>query len=183
MLLAALPHGTKSTFVHASHPDHSPYMEPVASALTRRATALYAHTPPKPPRCLWVSTVTGGALSDDEATDPEYWARHALSAVDYSAALVTVLAASAQREAADSAAASTGIATTNQRDGMDPRPLYLLEMGEGMLEGFASDLLTSEGGGSELISSQHTFHIWRKGSPCHDPRRREPRDGEVSFKQ
>ena len=56
-LIAALPKGTKSLQVKATHGDHSRLMEPVAESLSRAAHELYQQTPPREPTCVWASTV------------------------------------------------------------------------------------------------------------------------------
>ena len=174
-LVSALPVGTKSARVHVSHPDHSPAMAPVAAALCQRATELYATNPPAPPTCLWTSTVTGAAMSEAECADPAYWARHALAPVDYSAALSTVLAFAARRdgahddelesrlESSTAAIAAARAATASSCEGgvmlpAGPRcegdgALYLMEMGDGMLEAFAADLLAATGSTMPVVSS------------------------------
>ena len=56
----ALPADAQSRPVRATHPDHSPLMQPVASAVGARAALLYAEAPPRAPMCLWMSTVSIG---------------------------------------------------------------------------------------------------------------------------
>ncbi|EOD32378.1 hypothetical protein EMIHUDRAFT_230921 [Emiliania huxleyi CCMP1516] len=77
-----LPPGTKVTRVAATHADHSPAMAQLAPALAARAAELYRrHRPrlaelPRRPSCPWVSSVTGDVVSEEEAADPAYWAKH-----------------------------------------------------------------------------------------------------------
>eukprot|EP00966_Prymnesium_polylepis_P124819 2886886-Prymnesium_polylepis.1 len=129
-VFAALPQGTRRTRVRASHPDHSPLMEPVADALAVSAKELHRTTPPRPPRCLWASTTTGRIVTAADVAEPEFglhWANHARAAVDFPGAMQSLLAAHA-------AAA-----------GVDGPRLRLVEMGEGMLVRFCRDLAGMDG--------------------------------------
>ena len=157
---AALPAEVKSTPVRTEHPDHSPLMRPVAEAVLSRARALYAASPPSPPTCLWVSTValeapppsasrdlkgdfdgdsaaaaTAAAVaapcvvSGESMIEPSYWALHAVRSVDFLGAV---------RRVADAFVA----ASTHQCE--CSRTLHLVDMGEGMLARFASEILSEQ---------------------------------------
>ncbi|MFJ9033472.1 FkbM family methyltransferase [Streptomyces sp. NPDC102274] len=63
--------------VQSTHAFHSSMMEPIADQLTELVKTLTLH----PPRIPYVSNVTGRIITDEEATDPAYWARHLLSPV------------------------------------------------------------------------------------------------------
>ena len=104
-------------------------MAPVATALSAKAAALYASHPPSPPTCCWISTVTGGVLSTAEAATPDYWARQTLEPVDFVSAFQTAMHEYSQREV-------SGYETS--------RTLYLVELGEGMLERFVRHILREE---------------------------------------
>ena len=136
--LKSLPKNTKITRVRATHADHSPLMAPVADALRASAGELYAASPPAAPRCLWISTVTGATLTAEQACDSEYWARHTLSMVNFPAALTAAMAAFGERLASEDKRSSA---------------LFFVEMGEGMLERFASELTAS------AQHASHTFEI------------------------
>jgi amino acid adenylation domain-containing protein len=71
----------------ASHAFHSAMMEPVAESLEK----LVASVPLKRPRKPIVSTLTGMLLTDAQAVDPHYWARHLRETVQFADALDTLL--------------------------------------------------------------------------------------------
>jgi len=64
--------GIASKRLAASHAFHSPMMEPVVEPLRRMVGDFEL----RPPRVPLLSNVTGTWLTDREATDPGYWARH-----------------------------------------------------------------------------------------------------------
>jgi acyl transferase domain-containing protein/aryl carrier-like protein len=65
---------------HAFHSRH-------ADALLEEFAALVAELPARPPRLTIVSTLTGRALTAEEATSPRYWARQMREAVRFADAL------------------------------------------------------------------------------------------------
>lgn len=73
-LAAAGVAGLRAT---ARHAFHSPMLDPVAAPLTELARRF----PRRPPRIPFVSNVSGTWITDAEATDPGYWARHAVATV------------------------------------------------------------------------------------------------------
>ncbi|MEU6718019.1 SDR family NAD(P)-dependent oxidoreductase [Nonomuraea sp. NPDC046802] len=70
----------------ASHAFHSAHMRPIIDDLTAALTK----TRPQAPRIPLVSNVTGTWITEEQATDPSYWARHALVTVEYAAGVRTV---------------------------------------------------------------------------------------------
>ncbi|HEX8572391.1 MAG TPA: SDR family NAD(P)-dependent oxidoreductase [Allosphingosinicella sp.] len=56
----------------STHAYHSAMMEPIVAELA----AVVADARPKPPRIPYVSCLSGDWIRDEEATDPNYWARH-----------------------------------------------------------------------------------------------------------
>jgi len=64
--------GFSSRRLHTSHAFHSRMMDPILETFTAavREVAL------QPPRIPYISNVTGDWISPDDATSPEYWARH-----------------------------------------------------------------------------------------------------------
>jgi amino acid adenylation domain-containing protein len=74
--------------LRSSHAFHSRMMDPAVAALEVAARALRL----SPPTIPIVSTVTGRWLTDAEATDPGYWARHLRLPVRFSDALATLAA-------------------------------------------------------------------------------------------
>jgi len=76
--------------LRTSHAFHSPMMEPVVEPFL----ALLREVPLARPRIPIASTVTGEWLTDEQATDPTYWARQLRVAVRFRTALATSAAAS-----------------------------------------------------------------------------------------
>ena len=60
-------------------PGHSPLLDPVLPAFRRSLDDV----PLRRPRVPWVSNVTGTWITDEQATDPEYWVRHLRSPVRF----------------------------------------------------------------------------------------------------
>ncbi|MFG3510709.1 FkbM family methyltransferase [Streptomyces sp. NPDC047821] len=65
--------------VQSTHAFHSSMMEPIADQVTELARTLTLN----PPSIPYVSNVTGRLITDEEATDPAYWARHLVSPVRF----------------------------------------------------------------------------------------------------
>ncbi|HEX8272304.1 MAG TPA: beta-ketoacyl synthase N-terminal-like domain-containing protein [Longimicrobiaceae bacterium] len=74
--------------VPATHAFHSPAMAPAAERLTRRVR----EARPRAPRIPLVSNLTGRWITDAEAADPGYWARHLCETVRFSDGVATLLA-------------------------------------------------------------------------------------------
>jgi FkbM family methyltransferase len=75
--------GVVTRRVRSSHAFHSRQMTPIADQVTALARGLTL----RPPRIPYVSNVTGELITDDEATDPAYWARHLCSPVRFATGL------------------------------------------------------------------------------------------------
>jgi acyl transferase domain-containing protein/NADP-dependent 3-hydroxy acid dehydrogenase YdfG len=80
--------GIAATRLQTSHAYHSAMMEPAARALA----AEFQGIPRRVPQRRWISNVTGAWITSEEASDPEYWARHLRSAVRFADGLATLLA-------------------------------------------------------------------------------------------
>lgn len=65
--------------VQSTHAFHSTMMEPIADKVTELARTLTLNAP----RIPYVSNVSGRLITDQEATDPGYWARHLVSPVRF----------------------------------------------------------------------------------------------------
>jgi acyl transferase domain-containing protein len=61
----------------ARHAFHSPMLAPIREPLTELVRGLR----PRPPSIPFLSNVSGTWITDAEATDPGYWARHAVATV------------------------------------------------------------------------------------------------------
>ncbi|WP_342315191.1 amino acid adenylation domain-containing protein [Lysobacter sp. FW306-1B-D06B] len=73
--------------LRTSHAFHSVMMEAVVAPFREAVAAVRLNPPTRP----IVSTVTGAALDADEATSPDYWARHLREPVRFSSALQALL--------------------------------------------------------------------------------------------
>ena len=69
--------------LHTSHAFHSSMMDPIVEPLRAEVAKVSLRPPAKP----FVSTVTGRPITEAEATDPGYWARHARATVQFSKAV------------------------------------------------------------------------------------------------
>ncbi len=69
--------------LQARHAFHSRMMAPLHAPLV----ALTAGVERRPPGIPYLSNVTGGWITDEEAVDPTYWARHAAGTVRFAAAV------------------------------------------------------------------------------------------------
>ncbi|MGQ0444040.1 MAG: amino acid adenylation domain-containing protein [Beijerinckiaceae bacterium] len=75
--------GAGSRRLRTSHAFHSAMVDPVIEPLAK----ILARIPLRPPSIPYVSTLSGTWITDDQATDPLYWARHCRETVRYAAAL------------------------------------------------------------------------------------------------
>ncbi|MET9499262.1 FkbM family methyltransferase [Streptomyces sp. NPDC006552] len=71
--------GVISRRVRSTHAFHSSQMEPIAD----RVTELVRTFTLNPPRIPYISNVTGEPITDEQATDPAYWARHLVGTVRF----------------------------------------------------------------------------------------------------
>lgn len=76
----------RGTVLHTSHAFHSHMMDPILDAFTERVSQAERNAPQIP----YVSNVTGKWITDEEATDPGYYARHLRGAVRYHDGLTTL---------------------------------------------------------------------------------------------
>ncbi|WP_341367373.1 non-ribosomal peptide synthetase/type I polyketide synthase [Yoonia sp. BS5-3] len=74
--------------LHTSHAFHSAMMDPVVAQLSAEA-AKYSFAAPRIP---YVSCVSGTWITDAEACDPAYWARHCRAKVNFQSGLQTLCA-------------------------------------------------------------------------------------------
>ena len=72
--------GIEGRRLHTSHAFHSPMMEPILDPFTDQVRKVRLNAP----RIPFVSNVTGSWITDEQATNPEYWARHLRHAVRFS---------------------------------------------------------------------------------------------------
>lgn len=98
---------------------------PLLAERAAELEALVASLPRNAPRVPYVSNVTGDWITEEEARDPGYWARHLCGTVRF---------AEGVRRLADG------------------RPRVLLEAGPGQLASFATQIATAEGTAGELTA-------------------------------
>ncbi|HET8842444.1 MAG TPA: KR domain-containing protein, partial [Ktedonobacteraceae bacterium] len=79
--------GVASRRLRTSHAFHSFMMEPVGDALAQVFTGISLNAPAIP----LISNVTGTWITDEEATDPDYWARQLRLTVQFSAGVQQLL--------------------------------------------------------------------------------------------
>ncbi|MFF3292020.1 FkbM family methyltransferase [Streptomyces sp. NPDC003023] len=78
--------GVAARRVKSTHAFHSVMMEPLAPEVTRLAATLDLKAPSIP----YISNVTGRQITDEQATDPAYWARHLCSPVRFADGLAAL---------------------------------------------------------------------------------------------
>jgi amino acid adenylation domain-containing protein len=74
--------------LQTSHAFHSAMMDPIVSQFETVVSGISLNRPQQP----IVSTVTGGYMTDAQATDPQYWANHLRLTVRFAAAVETLFA-------------------------------------------------------------------------------------------
>lgn len=73
--------------LHTSHAFHSSMQDPILPAFRAELSKIAFHAPVYP----FVSNVTGGLITEQEACSPDYWVRHLRNTVRCSAGLKTIL--------------------------------------------------------------------------------------------
>lgn len=73
--------GVASRVLRSAHPFHSALLEPAQEKLAAVIAAVHRQAP----RIPVVSNVTGRPLTEEQATDPQYWARHLCMPVRFAA--------------------------------------------------------------------------------------------------
>ncbi|MBZ4421925.1 SDR family NAD(P)-dependent oxidoreductase [Myxococcus sp. RHSTA-1-4] len=71
--------GVNSTRLHTSHAFHSSMMDPILEAFREAVRKVKRNAPQVP----YLSNVTGKWITTDEATSPDYWAKHLRGAVRF----------------------------------------------------------------------------------------------------
>jgi non-ribosomal peptide synthase protein (TIGR01720 family) len=79
--------GLAGVRLRTSHAFHSVMMEPMLDAFRACLTEIEL----RPPRIPYLSNVTGGWITAEEATDPQYWANHIRQTVRFAAGLEELL--------------------------------------------------------------------------------------------
>ncbi|GAA0331140.1 hypothetical protein GCM10009087_46630 [Sphingomonas oligophenolica] len=79
--------GVSCQRLNSGYAYHSVMMDPIIDELA----AIVAESDPQPPQIPYVSCLTGTWISDAEATDPHYWARHLCRTVRFQDGLESLL--------------------------------------------------------------------------------------------
>jgi phthiocerol/phenolphthiocerol synthesis type-I polyketide synthase E len=80
--------GIMTRVLHTSHAFHSSMMEPIVAPFTRQIQQASRKKPAVP----FISNVTGAWITDEDASDPHYWARHLRQPVNFAEGIQTLLA-------------------------------------------------------------------------------------------
>ncbi|HLP48534.1 MAG TPA: condensation domain-containing protein [Candidatus Kapabacteria bacterium] len=79
--------GIEARLLHTSHAFHSRMMEPILSQFEKQVAAMIFHKPQIP----YISNLTGRWITNEEATNPAYWARHLRKSVRFADGLNELL--------------------------------------------------------------------------------------------
>nr|WP_318528447.1 non-ribosomal peptide synthetase/type I polyketide synthase [Plectonema radiosum] len=82
-----LAQGVECRRLHTSHAFHSQMMEPILETFTEQVKKVNL----KPPQIPYISNVSGTWITAEEATNPNYWARHLRQTVLFSSGLQRLL--------------------------------------------------------------------------------------------
>jgi len=107
--------------LRTSHAFHSAMMNPAVGPLARAARSIQFRTPRTP----FVSTVTGTWIRDEEATDPNYWARQIRETVRFAEGM-TELMCDAERIALEVGPGKFTTAALISQETVDVRALFSL---------------------------------------------------------
>ncbi|MEH1989363.1 type I polyketide synthase [Nostoc sp.] len=75
--------GVECRRLHTSHAFHSAMMEPIVEPFIKEVKKVKLN----PPQIPFISNVTGAWITAEEATDPDYWARHLRQTVQFAAGI------------------------------------------------------------------------------------------------
>jgi amino acid adenylation domain-containing protein len=156
--------GVACRALQTSHAFHSPMMDAVVEPFARhvRGTALHE------PRIPFVSTVTGTWIRPEEATSPDYWARHLRETVRFREGAATLLAGGGRTllEVGPRATLSTLV----RRQAKDRGQTILASLGDGSADQDESAAILQAAGQLWLSGTRldaRAFHV-------HETRRRVP---------
>ncbi|GAB1538700.1 hypothetical protein NUACC21_13640 [Scytonema sp. NUACC21] len=79
--------GIECKRLHTSHAFHSAMMEPILEPFVRLVKTVKL----RPPRVCFISNVTGTWITDEEATNPNYWSQHLRQTVKFSDGITQLL--------------------------------------------------------------------------------------------
>ncbi|MEC4811963.1 MAG: SDR family oxidoreductase [Scytonema sp. PMC 1069.18] len=79
--------GIESRLLHTSHAFHSQMMSPILPEFVQLVKTVKL----RPPRIRFISNVTGTWISDEQATNPNYWSQHLRQSVKFSDGITQLL--------------------------------------------------------------------------------------------
>jgi acyl transferase domain-containing protein len=79
--------GIEAKHLHTSHAFHSSMMDPILQSFSSRLERVKL----APPSIPYISNVTGGWITAQQATDPEYWASHLRQTVKFADGIATLM--------------------------------------------------------------------------------------------
>ncbi|YAF94018.1 MAG: SDR family oxidoreductase [Nodularia sp. CChRGM 3473] len=79
--------GVNCRRLHTSHAFHSGMMQPIVNPFTERVQQIHL----RPPQIPYISNVTGTWITEQQATDAHYWAKHLRQTVRFASGLQTLL--------------------------------------------------------------------------------------------
>ncbi|WP_460200413.1 type I polyketide synthase [Scytonema sp. NUACC21] len=79
--------GIECRLLHTSHAFHSAMMSPILEPFVRLVKTVKL----RPPRIRFISNVTGTWMSDEQATNPNYWSQHLRQTVQFSDGITQLL--------------------------------------------------------------------------------------------
>jgi acyl transferase domain-containing protein/acyl carrier protein len=79
--------GIESRLLHTSHAFHSHMMSPILPEFVQLVKTVKL----RPPRIRFISNVTGTWISDEQATNPNYWSQHLRQSVKFSDGITQLL--------------------------------------------------------------------------------------------
>ncbi len=79
--------GIECRRLHTSHAFHSPMMEPILEPFEKEVSKVRLN----PPKIPFISNFTGTWITAEQATDPNYWAKHLRSCVRFSEGISALL--------------------------------------------------------------------------------------------
>lgn len=116
--------------LHTSHAFHSPLVDEAVDEFVQTVSEVELHAPQIP----IVSTATGTWLTDGEATDPWYWARHLRRTVQFAPAVAT-LCEDSRRVLLEVGPRATLITLARQNTAIARRPVAIASLGDSASDG------------------------------------------------
>lgn len=137
--------------LHTSHAFHSSMMEPAIPMFEKEICKIKLSAPKIPV----ISTVTGCLLTDKEALDPQYWARHMRVTVRFSNAVQHILSTEGKTIFLEVGPRATSTVLARQQIKDQKRQVAMASLGEsGEIEDEAEELINTAG-----LLWEHGLHL------------------------